>query len=175
MYPKRGLIFLALAAVFFTSASLFADTIQVRINGGVTGESTDSKGLTFPATGFNFSYTGSTSIGSASGGAGAGKVQYSPIGIYKTFDSVSPVLFQDALSGSNFATVELLFFHNGSAKAYYEITLSNASITSLGQKDYKDGTPMEAITLQYQKIKEEEISTTGSTTASDDWNITTNN
>ena len=67
---------------------------------GIQGESQDfaHKGE-FEITDFSFGVETKTTIGSATGGAGAGKVKFNEFTIKKTTDSASPVFFQKCAAG----------------------------------------------------------------------------
>jgi type VI secretion system secreted protein Hcp len=56
---------------------------------------------------FDLSMENPASPGSASGGAGAGKVQFDPLVVQKAVDSSSPSLFSAASSGRHFQAVQL--------------------------------------------------------------------
>ena len=76
----------------------------------ITGESTDSKHKgEIEIYSFSLGASNPTTIGSATGGAGAGKVSLSSFNFMKKTDKVSPVLFQACSSGVHYtkATVTL--------------------------------------------------------------------
>src|SRR5438105_8515124 len=56
---------------------------------------------------FSFGVENPTSIGSATGGAGAGKIKFNEFTIKKTVDKASPLLFKVCASGDHFRTVTL--------------------------------------------------------------------
>jgi len=74
----------------------------------VPGESKDKKhaGET-EIYSFSFGANNPTTIGSASGGAGAGKVSFSSFNFMKKTDSASPLLFQFCCSGQHLDTAAL--------------------------------------------------------------------
>jgi len=71
----------------------------------ITGESQDKKhaGET-EIYSFSFGAHNPTTIGSASGGAGAGKVSFASFSFMKKTDSASPTLFQACACGQHIAT-----------------------------------------------------------------------
>jgi len=70
----------------------------------ITGESTDSKHKgEIEIYSFSLGASNPTTIGSATGGAGAGKVSLSSFNFMKKTDKVSPVLFQACASGVHYA------------------------------------------------------------------------
>ena len=50
---------------------------------------------------FSFGVENPTTIGSATGGAGAGKIKFNEFQIKKTIDNASPVLFKQAAAGAS--------------------------------------------------------------------------
>ncbi len=72
---------------------------------GIKGESKDSKhaGET-EIYSFSFGAHNPTTIGSASGGAGAGKVSFQSFSFMKKTDSASPLIFQACCQGTHIAT-----------------------------------------------------------------------
>src|SRR6478672_10067001 len=72
----------------------------------ITGESTDSKHKgEIEIYSFSLGASNPTTIGSATGGAGAGKVSLSSFNFMKKTDKVSPVLFQACASGVHYDKV----------------------------------------------------------------------
>src|SRR5438132_10503965 len=69
---------------------------------GIAGESTDvqHKGE-FEIKDFSFGVENPTTIGSATGGAGAGKIKFNEFTIKKTTDKASPVLMQSCATGQH--------------------------------------------------------------------------
>ncbi len=65
---------------------------------------------------FNFDIENTLNIGSASGGAGAGKVQFNEFNVKKRTDKASHVLFLNCCSGGHFNDVSLLLRRAGGAK-----------------------------------------------------------
>jgi type VI secretion system secreted protein Hcp len=75
---------------------------------GVDGESTDEKHKgEIELLSFSFGATNHVSIGSASGGAGAGRVAMSEFNFQKKIDKASAVLLQSCCTGAHFDTVTL--------------------------------------------------------------------
>src|SRR5215510_11318742 len=62
---------------------------------GETLDKTYSKKKAFEIKDFSFGVENPTTIGSATGGAGAGKIKFNEFTIKKTSDSASPSFFQD--------------------------------------------------------------------------------
>jgi type VI secretion system secreted protein Hcp len=96
-----------------------------------------------------------TTIGSASGGAGAGKAKFNPLMIKHRIGPSSPAFFTVAASGGHFDQVQLDFRKSGgqsgsSSKAYLSITLKMVFITKIEiDHDSGDDAPTEVLTLSY--------------------------
>jgi type VI secretion system secreted protein Hcp len=86
-----------------------------------TAAADQSIAATFPnatvisVSSFELGVENSVSLGSATGGAGAGKVQFDPLIIQKAVDHASPSLFSAASSGRNFQAVQLYLRSSGPA------------------------------------------------------------
>jgi type VI secretion system Hcp family effector len=76
---------------------------------GETQDATYSKkgGGAFEIKDFNFGVENPTTIGSASKGAGSGKVKFNEFVIKKTTDQASPTFFKNCCIGSHYATVTI--------------------------------------------------------------------
>jgi len=75
---------------------------------GLPGESVDvqHKGA-FEIKEFSFEIENKTTIGSATGGAGAGKIKFDEFQIKKTTDKASPIFFRNCAAGTHYKTVVL--------------------------------------------------------------------
>src|SRR5579862_2044558 len=74
----------------------------------ITGESTDPDHPgAIELKAFDFAIANTVSIGSAGGGAGAGKAQFRPFQIMKAVDSTSPTFLELVGLGAHFQTVTL--------------------------------------------------------------------
>lgn len=96
----------------------------------------------------------SASPGSATGGAGAGKVQFDPLIIQKGVDNASPSLFSAASSGRNFEAVQLYLRSSGPAAhpflAYEFRTVIITKIDWSGNSGSQDAA--ETLTLAYGAV-----------------------
>ena len=82
-----------------------------------------------PIINFSLGGTNNTTIGSATGGAGAGKISFSPFKVTKMIDSTSVLLLTHMASGQHFKEVKIEVFGAGNALlATY--TLGIAFVTS---------------------------------------------
>jgi type VI secretion system secreted protein Hcp len=92
-----------------------------------------------------------TTIGSATGGAGAGKAKFNQFQIKKTVDSASPTLFSAVGLGVHFPTVTLVVRKAGGSKAIY-LTYTFA-LVFVSEVDWSaelgDEAPTETVTLTY--------------------------
>ncbi len=70
----------------------------------------------FEISEFNFDIENTLNIGSASGGAGAGKVQFNEFNVKKRTDTASHVLFLNCCTGGHFNDVYLVLRRSGGAK-----------------------------------------------------------
>ena len=77
---------------------------------GPTGKtnSNASKNQEFPLSSFSFDTTSTRSIGSATGGAGAGKVHFEKFQFVKRIDKYSSVLFKDLAAGTVIKEAQLV-------------------------------------------------------------------
>ena len=113
---------------------------------------TAGAGHIFEVEDYSFDIEQTLNIGSQSTGAGAGKVTFNPYSITRKIDKSSPVLFQNACSGTAFATVSLgmrksagtdqsgLFFLRFDFKLVAVKTISWA---------HDDESPKETVTFEY--------------------------
>jgi type VI secretion system secreted protein Hcp len=121
--------------------------------GDIKGESTDAQHRDWiEIESYQFSEVQS-SVGSATGGAGAGKVRFSPFQIRKLVDRASPKLNEAAGSGRHFqdATVEVRKA-GGGPQEFLVIKLKDCYIT--GYQMSGGGTaPTESFVLNYAKME----------------------
>ena len=75
---------------------------------------TVNEGQFFALEGFSFNDQNSVSIGSASSGAGAGKVTFNPLQLTLSQPGLQPALFQALASGTAFQEVDVLGYSQGS-------------------------------------------------------------
>lgn len=96
------------AFIVFTGAGVGAKDIE-----GETLDDEMSKKKAFEVSEFNFDVENTLNIGSASGGAGAGKVQFNEFIVKKRTDKASPFLFLHCCNGGVFNDVYLLLRKSG--------------------------------------------------------------
>ena len=90
----------------------------------------------------------SVSVGSAGGGAGAGKATFDDLTITKKVDASSPKLISACASGRHFADATLVVTANGTTNTY---KLKEVFVTSVKQSDdgSTDTNPLEKVTLTF--------------------------
>lgn len=108
----------------------------------------------FTVNSVNFGMENSTTIGSTSGGAGAGKAKALPLGCVKMPNSASAVLFTACATGGHWDTAEIVFTKTppGSNKAlvYLRVELKLVVVTNLAvQMAGGEDSPTENSTFQY--------------------------
>jgi type VI secretion system Hcp family effector len=149
-------------------------------NGTIDGDSTDAKHPKWiTVLGFDTDTSVENAVGSATGGAGAGKVDTKPFVITKSVDAASPQLYQALVTGERLDHVELdLVLPDGpDGKAVdYAVTLSNALVSDIHQFDTgtSDGHALEQVSFVYQKIEIKSSASDGSPSSTSGWDITTN-
>src|SRR5271165_1319055 len=72
---------------------------------GETNDETYSKKNAFEIKDFSFGVENPTTIGSATGGAGSGKIKFNEFTIKKTSDQASTAFFKNCCIGSHYGTV----------------------------------------------------------------------
>jgi type VI secretion system secreted protein Hcp len=132
---------------------------------GIKGEATDKqhKGE-IEISSFSWGVSNASSIGSATGGAGAGKTSIQSFTIMKVLDKTSPLLLQAAASGKHIKSAELVFARKagGTQRDYLYIKMEDVLISSVQtQGSGKNGLPQESVTFNFQKAEEILISGNG--------------
>jgi len=103
---------------------------------------------------FGASQTSVIGVGSSGGEARAGRANLSDLSIMKVVDKVSPLLFDDCVTGNYLKKVDIIYDKpmGNNQEEYYKIHLEDALITSI-QHSGSNENPMESITFAYSKIK----------------------
>ncbi len=128
------------------------------VNGG------DPPAPTFEIKDWSFGVENPTTIGSATGGAGAGKVKFNEFTIKKTVDAASPALFKACASGVHYKTVTLTVRKAGATSPYLTYTFGTVFISAVNFASPVPGDPqpMDAITMVYGTLTVTEAPTSGS-------------
>jgi type VI protein secretion system component Hcp len=107
---------------------------------------------------FSFGVENPTTIGSATGGAGAGKIKFGEFVIKHTADATSPVLFQNLVAGKHYKTVTIEVRKaggdpNGAGKPFLQFKFSTVFTTKINWSGPGDEGPEESITFVYGKLR----------------------
>jgi len=100
-----------------------------------------------------------TSIGSAGGGAGAGKVTHSPVTITHVMGASSPEFLGAAASNERLKSVVINFTRTtaqGADTTYYRVTLTTAIVTSVKQYSSGDNV-LEDVSFVFEKIQQQSL------------------
>ncbi len=149
----------AFMALAVPATSLAAVDAFLQID-GVAGESTAAgHGGWIEVS--SYAFGASRGIGSASSGAGAGKVSVHDIHITKTVDRASPMLRQAAASGQRFPRVVLeMRKAGGDPRAYTTYVLENVLISGFSMSSGGDR-PQESLTLNFTRMQTKPAAATG--------------
>jgi type VI secretion system secreted protein Hcp len=125
---------------------------------GMTGP--NGSPCVFEIKDFSFGVENPTTIGSATGGAGAGKVKFNEFTIKKTVDSASPSFFKNCATGSHYKTVTLTMRKAGgdphsSGQAFKTFTFGTVFTTKINWSGPGDEGPEESITFVYGTLSVE--------------------
>jgi len=124
------------------------------------GESKDdyySKKKAFEIKDFSFGVENPTTIGSATGGAGSGKIKFNEFTIKKTTDNASPVFFKNCCTGSHYGTVTVEMRKAGgdassSGIPFLQFKFDTVFTTKIDWSGPGDEGPEESITFVYGKL-----------------------
>lgn len=124
---------------------------------GVKGESNFAA---FPSStqisSFQWGAENAVTIGSATGGAGAGKVQMSELKITKPRGSASSALQMFVFNGKRIPKAEIRFYKPGSSTQYLTITLEDVFISSWSISGDGGEAPTESLSLNFAKFRTED-------------------
>jgi len=123
----------------------------------VAGESTDSKHKgEIEIYSFSLGASNPTTIGSATGGAGAGKVSLSSFNFMKKTDAASPKMFQMCCDGKHFPKASLVLNKAGGDKSlsYLKYDFTEVFVESIQWSGASGGddTPAESVSLAYGSV-----------------------
>lgn len=163
---KFAAIFLVVAAVVSagTVVSLLKSTPQtakaatvdyfLKIDGLSGSASASNHKGEIEISSFSWGATNSSTIGSQSSGAGAGKVSMNSFSITKQIDVSSPKLFTAAQAGGGkkLGTVVFTVVNPNTGSDWFQLTLSNAIVGSYGISSGGDR-PTESLSLNFTKIE----------------------
>jgi len=162
MLVAGGAVVLALAVNTPTAAAAPSAGDVLRL----IGTNTSTTDIAVTQFGFGAQQAPST----ASGGAGAGRVQLETLTIVKRVDGTSPALFKALAEGTSYAEAELLL-HNGSVPE--EFVFSPVMVESIAWSG-GGASAAESVSFGYGGLQIASGSQSGSQTTSFGWNQVTN-
>jgi type VI secretion system secreted protein Hcp len=99
---------------------------------------------------FSWGGTSPTTIGSATGGAGVGKLAFDEFVIVKKIDEASPKLFQKMAAGTQSATAVLKLYKGAEKPTVYAIyTFKTVFVTKVNHSGNADAVPDEQVTMVF--------------------------
>jgi type VI protein secretion system component Hcp len=115
---------------------------------------------------FSFGVENTLSIGSATGGAGAGKVTFHPFTIKKTVDANSIGLFRAAESGQHYQNATLNLRKPG-GQTYLVFHFSAVFVGSIDWSGSGDEAPKETVVFEYGGLQAQYTSQDGTSQSTD--------
>jgi type VI secretion system secreted protein Hcp len=144
----------SVAAAFAVAPTANAATDYFLEIDGIPGESTQVKD-TIDVQAFQWGAVNNVTIGSASGGAGAGKASFNKLTIQKHVDVASPVLFQRLAAGQHIASMELVARKPGMPAPYLRYCLKGVFVSSLQQNGAAGETlPQETLEFAFGSLQQ---------------------
>lgn len=102
---------------------------------------------------FSFGIENPTTIGSATGGAGAGKIKFNEFTIKKTTDSASATFFKNCCAGAHYKTVIIEMRKAGrDSMEFLRFKFETVFTTKIDWSGPGDEGPEESITFVYGKL-----------------------
>lgn len=122
---------------------------------GETQDATYKDKKAFEIYSFSFGASNPTTIGSASGGAGAGKVSISSFNVMKKTDSASPAMFTNCAKGKHFDAAHVVLRKaGGTAIEYLKYNFEEVFVESIQWSGSSGGddTPTESVSFAFGKM-----------------------
>jgi type VI secretion system secreted protein Hcp len=127
------------------------DPFVKALTGSNTSKGGRASGL-FEVEDYSFDIEQTLNIGSASSGAGAGKITFNPFSITRKVDRASPIFFQMACSGKSFMTVGLGIRKSAGNQAsgvmFLAFTFKLVAVKTVSWA-HDDEAPKETVTFEY--------------------------
>ena len=106
---------------------------------------------------FSFGVENPTTVGSATGGAGAGKIKFNEFTIKKTSDQASPAFFKNCCTGTHYGSVTISMRKSGgsadvSGKEFLQFRFEVVFTTKIDWSGPGDEGPEESITFVFGKF-----------------------
>lgn len=143
----------------------------------VVGARSNAPGHAFEIEDFSFDIEQVLSIGSASSGAGAGKVNFNPFSVTKKIDSASPLFFKTLVPGKHIPKVKLEIYRDEGPEELPAFTIDLTNAVTKGTQPVRQfgiakqpnlkSSDLTRIKFSFQKI--EFTWKSGGVTAKDDW------
>jgi len=116
-----------------------------------------AKNGAFEIKDFSFGVENPTTIGSATGGAGAGKIKFNEFTIKKQTDTASPWFFKNCCAGAHYKTVTIEMRKSGgdpnsAGKVFLQFKFETVFTTKIDWSGPGDEGPEESITFVYGKL-----------------------
>lgn len=120
-----------------------------------TEGTTDDMNLSVEIMSFSFGVENPTTIGSATGGAGAGKVQFNELTVKKTTDAASPKFFKNCATGAHYQSVilEVRRANATDSKTFLTFKFGTVFTTKIDWSGPGDEGPEESITFVYGTLR----------------------
>jgi len=124
---------------------------------GETKDMIYTKKKAFEIKDFSFGVENATTIGSATGGAGSGKIKFNEFQIKKLTDKASPLFFKNCCVGAHYKTVFVEMRKSGGSadvagKAFLRFKFDTVFTTKIDWTGPGDEGPEESITFVYGKL-----------------------
>jgi len=123
---------------------------------GETKDETFSKEKAFEIKDFSFGIENPTTIGSATAGAGAGKIKFNEFTIKRTTDKASPLFFRNCCVGAHYESVTIAMRKGAggaaSGKEFLRFKFDTVFTTRIDWSGPGDEGPEESITFVYGKL-----------------------
>jgi len=126
---------------------------------GDDGAAPGTRGGIITVLAYSYGLQNSMTIGSGTGGAGAGKVTQKPVTITHTMGGSSPQFLGAAATGERLTSVVINFFRTdktGKEVTFYRVTLTNAFVSEVSQRSSGD-TVLEDVSFLFQKIEQQSL------------------
>lgn len=106
---------------------------------------------------FSWNPKNPTTIGSATGGAGTGKIAFNELKIIKKVDRASPLFFRQMATGTHYKTVVLTLRKGGEKEPYMTYTMETVFVSNM---NYGGGSPEvanEEVTFVFGRVTVQSI------------------
>jgi type VI protein secretion system component Hcp len=115
-------------------------------------------GQSFDVQGFTFGVENPTTIGSATGGAGAGKAKFGEFTITKTTDSATPAFFKNCVTGTHYKDVLIVMRKAGgdpssAGKPFLSFHFDTVFTTKIDWSGPGDEGPEESISFNFERVE----------------------